>query len=117
MLLSSILPTFSGYVPKAEASVPASFIVYLNSSIEEEKALDGYTGLIDQTFEINLYCRNRADLIEYFTQIRQVLKAIEMTIQTHFIQEVDFDSGASETWDDDIKMNIKNISVTISYQI
>jgi hypothetical protein len=113
-LLSAILPTYSGYIPD---SVLSNYILYQSDRLSEAKALEGYRGLIDQTFTIDLMCKTMANLNLYYAQIRAMLKAIERTTQTYFIQTVDFDESCPELWEAEVRMNRKIITVTISYQI
>lgn len=112
-LLEAILTTYTERVPKGTLS---NYIFFSSNILEESKALDGYSGLMDQDFTIELFCRDYSSLKTYFASIRNMLKSIEQTTQTYFIQNVEINSSCPESWDEDIGMNRKILSVTLSYQ-
>jgi hypothetical protein len=76
----------------------------------------GFNGLIDHSFEVEVIANEYSDLINYVEQVRTLMKSIEFTTQTYYIQAVVIEDSQMEVWDSETKLNRKMLSFAVSYQ-
>lgn len=112
-LLTTILPTWSGFVP---SPVATSCILMKSNSMREYTTLNSFTKLYDHLFEVEIITNQYSDLINYFMQVKNLIESIQFTTQTYYIQEVIIEDFAPESWDAENKLNHKLLTFTVSYQ-
>jgi hypothetical protein len=113
-IISAILTTFPYQANKGQ-KMP--YAILKSDKISECKTLSGFTGLYDQSFEVEIIDSTVKSATAYFNLIRTAIKAIERTTQTRFIQSVSIDENAPMLVEPEINGFRKILSFTISYQI
>ena len=113
-ILTAILTTYTSRLPEKLSS---DFMFFREVKLDEEKALQGFLGLMGQTFELEIYCREYSSLTTYFASVRAAIKALEQTTHTYFIQSVEIDPSSPDLWEGEIGFNRKIITFTVFYQV
>ena len=117
-IVYSILSTYvTTYPVQAPASIARPYATYTSDLYDNAKALDGYTTLTNQRFEVDLIGDSLATLKALYLTLRNALKSAERTtISGKFIERVTLDTTAPEFWEDDINAYRKILIFEIGYQ-
>lgn len=114
ILLAAIIKTFP---IQAEEGCSMPYAIYSSGRLKEYKSLSTFTGLYDQSFEVDIIAATAKSVTTYFNTIRTAVKALEGTTDTYYIQEVVVEENAPMLSEPDIQGYRKILSFAISYQI
>jgi len=104
------------YPLNAEKSLDVDYATIETISDDDDKSLNGYSGLTTETKEIDIICKKYSSLKILYKQVKDKLKSLEKsTLGEYFIQEIAFEESSPELWEDEINKYRKIITFSISY--
>jgi hypothetical protein len=101
---------------QAAESQSRPYIVYLSSTVDEFKALSGWTNLKTVRFEVHVIHTTYSEMKVLFDLVREKMQSIEQTTANGiYIQSVEIDPSAPEASDQSILSHEKVLIFDVSY--
>ena len=113
------IETLRGKVYPAEAlkNATAPFVFYLQYSDDEEEALDGPTGLMSVTFEVNCVAQSFASLIWLVGAVRPALQSMQGNIYGDLlIERVSVRQASPDLKEKEVGLYRRMLQLEIHYQ-